>query len=214
MIKSNNIIINKTARYFTLGHLTRKTKTVWLVFHGYGQLAKEFLYEFKVLKNPSTYIVAPEALNKFYLRGFTGKIGSTWMTKEDRANEIDSYTHMIEQIFQIIKEDINLQNVKINILGFSQGSHTAVRWLNKYHHKINNLFLWGTSIPHDCDYKNKYWLNIQPKIIVGNNDRFLTKIIIEKEEKYLESQNIIYTIYNFNGKHEIDSKMLLKLSNE
>ncbi|MEE9430582.1 MAG: hypothetical protein V3V16_06045 [Melioribacteraceae bacterium] len=216
MINSKNITVKKSARYFTLGNLSEKTKTVWFVFHGYGQLANEFIDEFKTLENDSTFIVAPEALNKFYLRGFTGKIGATWMTKEDRENEIHDYVQMINEIFTTIEQEVDFKNIKINILGFSQGSHTVVRWLDKYHNKINNLLLWGTSFPRDCEYKknSNYWKNIKTKIMIGTEDRFISKEMFEKEKVYLQTQNLNFKIYNFSGGHIIDKKLLSQISNE
>ena len=35
--------------------------------------------------------MAPEGLSRFYLEGFSGKVGATWMTREDRLNDIDNY---------------------------------------------------------------------------------------------------------------------------
>ncbi len=212
MLKSGNIIVNKRARYYTLGSFTNKTKTVWFIFHGYGQLAKDFIKNFSVLKNNRTFIVAPEALNKFYLHGFSGKIGATWLTKENRENEIIDYTNFIESIFKKELNNIDLNKIKINVLGFSQGAHTCVRWLDRFNHKIHNLFLWGASFPHDCNYNSNYWASINAQIIFGKDDRFLNKEIIKKEKKYLESQNINFGFLNFEGKHEISNEVLLKLN--
>ncbi|MCP5063663.1 MAG: phospholipase [Ignavibacteriae bacterium] len=212
MIQEKYIVTSKTARYFTLGELTEKTKTVWIVFHGYGQLAKDFLNKFTILENDSTLVIAPEALNKFYLRGFTGKIGATWMTKEDRENEIIDYVKMINEIYKSIKQDFNLKDIKITVLGFSQGTQTAVRWLDKYRHKVNNLFLWGGSFPHDCNYDNDYWSNIKSHIVIGNKDKFISKEMLKKEIMYFKSQNISCEIFNFDGGHELDSKILIMLS--
>lgn len=212
MIHIKNIIVNKTARYFTLGELTKRTKTVWFVFHGYGQLAKDFLTDFTILENDSTLVIAPEALNKFYLRGFTGKIGAAWMTKEDRENEINDYVQMTNQIFESIKESIQLDKIEVKVLGFSQGSHAAIRWLDKYRHKVNNLILWGGSFPRDCDYKTDYWSNIKSQIVIGNKDKFISEEMLEKEKVYLRAQNINYNIFNFDGGHELDNKTLIMIS--
>jgi len=213
MIHEKNLIVNKTARYYTLSELTEKTKTVWIVFHGYGQLAKDFLAEFNILENDSNFVIAPEALNKFYLRGFTGKIGAAWMTKDDRENEINDYVQMTNKIFESVKESVQLDKLKTNVLGFSQGSQTAVRWLDKYRHKINKLILWGGSFPRDCDYKNDYWSSIKSQIVIGNSDKFISDEMLEKEKLYLKSQNIQHSIINFDGGHELDNKTLIKISN-
>jgi predicted esterase len=212
MPTSHSVIINKTARYFTLGTLSDKIETVWFVLHGYGQLAKDFIDEFSILENNTTYIIAPEAINKFYLRGFTGKIGATWLTKEDRENEIKDYNNFLENVFiKELDKDYN-KKFKINILGFSQGAHTTVRWLNKYKHKIDNLILWGGSFPKDRNLNETYWSSFQVKIIIGDNDRFLNKEVIEEEKKYLKSHNINYTFFNFKGKHKINKDVLHTLS--
>jgi len=101
--------------------------------------------------------------------------------------------------------------LKINILGFSQGAHTTVRWLNKYKHKIDNLILWGGSFPNDCNLNETYWSSFQVKIIIGDNDRFLNKEVIEKK-MYLKSQNIICSFLNFKGRCKINQNVLFKLS--
>ncbi|MES2619454.1 MAG: phospholipase, partial [Bacteroidota bacterium] len=90
-MKENHIIINKTARFFTLGELNAKTKHVWIVLHGFGYDVKKFLSQFEPLLREEIFIIAPEALNRFYLKATAGLVGATWMTKEDRLNEIKDY---------------------------------------------------------------------------------------------------------------------------
>jgi len=212
MPTSHSLIVNKTARYYTLGEFSKSTKSVWFVIHGYEQLAGSFIKEFSVLENETTYIIAPEAFNKFYLKGFTGKIGATWLTKEDREDEINDYSQFINEVYK--KELKNTENVKVNILGFSQGGHTCVRWMDKYKPKINNLFLWGSSFPHDCNLNDNYWANLQAKIIIGNNDRFINEELIKNEESYLKSQNVNFSFLKFEGNHEIVKDILIKLSQD
>ena len=49
-MQKHQIIVPKTAKYFTLGELNENTETVWFVIHGYGQLAEYFIKKFKVLE--------------------------------------------------------------------------------------------------------------------------------------------------------------------
>ena len=73
------------ARYFTAGTLGTKTRQVWIIFHGYGQLAPYFLKKFEPLATENIYIIAPEGLSRFYLSELTeqgridNKVGATWM---------------------------------------------------------------------------------------------------------------------------------------
>ena len=152
MPSENFIKIDKTARYSLIGEPNNKIKSILFVLHGYGQLAKDFIQFFKIIQNEKLLIVAPEAMNKFYLKGFTGKVGSTWMTKEDRNNEVKDYVNMLNKIYQSVISKIGNQNVKLNILGFSQGSHTTVRWINISKVKVSNIIMWSGSLPVDVNY--------------------------------------------------------------
>lgn len=215
MITENFINTRKSARYYILGDSSNKINTVWFVFHGYGQLAKDFIKIFEVIKNKNTIVIAPEASNKFYLRGFNGKIGATWMTKEDRENEIEDYVTMINNIYREISKQIDLKNTKINVLGFSQGTHTAVRWLHKTKTKIKNLLLWSGTFPHDCNYKETfdYWSHINSIIILGTKDRLIGKNMINEEKKYLSNQKIKINFLTYENEHAIDTKRLVSITN-
>ena len=67
--------------------------------------------------------MAPEGLSRFYLDAGAGKVGASWMTKEDRAHEIEDYLSYLEQVRAAI-----IPPVPLTILGFSQGVATAARW--------------------------------------------------------------------------------------
>jgi hypothetical protein len=67
------------------------------VLHGYAQLAERFLRWFRPVDDGQTWIVAPEALSRFYLettlKGSHGPaIGATWLTRE--AREADLADHV------------------------------------------------------------------------------------------------------------------------
>jgi hypothetical protein len=59
-----------------------------LVTHGYGQLAKTFIRRFEPIMDAQTLVVAPEGLSRFYWGGFDGPVVASWMTREDRLDEI------------------------------------------------------------------------------------------------------------------------------
>lgn len=216
MIKENHINFEKSGRYYTIGKSSKSIKNVWFVFHGYGQLANEFIKEFEILKSEDSLIVAPEASNKFYIHGFTGKIGASWMTKEDREHEIIDYLKMIKTVYAKIISSLDSSNIKINVLGFSQGTHTVVRWLCSTKSKVDNLILWAGSVPRDCDFSkvNEYWSHIKTIIVLGERDRFITKENITKELEYINQQNLSVDLEMFNGKHEIDKNQLIKLKSK
>ncbi|NJD22803.1 MAG: alpha/beta hydrolase [Melioribacter sp.] len=212
-LTAKNILIQKTARYFLIGKPSEKIKSALIVLHGYGQLAEDFIKYFEPIKNETTLIIAPEALNRFYIKGFSGKVGSTWMTKEDRENEIKDYVNYLDAVYDDVIKFGLLSKTKITVLGFSQGTVTACRWLSKGKSKVNRLILWGGGIPPDVDLEtsNELFNSLQLTIVVGDKDEFILPEQIEKEELRLRKNNIKYSLLLFEGKHIIKKEILLKL---
>ncbi len=207
------ITIQKTARYFTIGKLDNKTKSIWIIIHGYGQLANYFLRKFDVLDDGSTFIAAPEAVSKFYLTGFSGRVGATWMTKEARELEILDNFEYLKLFFNKLTSGINLENIQVNILGFSQGTQTASRWILNSNIRINNLILWGGSLPSDSDYKiyEKRLSSFKLHLVIGENDEFISSENVKNEVDKLKKNNVKFTFHSYKGKHDIDKMMLKQL---
>lgn len=210
------IEIRKTARYFTLGNLTPATKSIWFVCHGYGQLANYFLKKFDVLEDEQTLVVAPEALNRFYLQGFTGRIGATWMTKEERLNEINDYVSYLDQLYSIIISDRDLSTITINILGFSQGVATVCRWIAGKYVKVNNLILWAGQLPRDMnvDLTKEILSQTKTYVIYGKQDEFLTGVNHNEYIKNFSVAGFSSQVISFEGKHEIHRDTLIKLNDQ
>ena len=211
---SKNITINKTARYFILGTPSEKIKTVWFVCHGYGQLAEYFIKKFEVLDNGENYVIAPEGLHRFYLKGFNGRIGASWMTKEARLDEINDYVNFLHQVYEKEIKPFDTTKIKVNLLGFSQGAPTVIRWFISKKIEIENMILWAHTLPKDKEIisANELLNSINLWLVVGNNDEFINDKRKSEEIGFLEKSNIRFNFLEFNGKHEIDTQTLLKLS--
>lgn len=206
MSSKQHIVVNKTATYYTLGKV-ESAKTIWFVLHGYGMLAQYFIKKFEPIIDDTTCVVAPEGLSKFYTTGFYGRVGATWMTKEDREVEIEDYINYLNQLYNFICSKITNQNLKINLLGFSQGGATVSRWVADNKVKFNNLILWASVFPDDMDFK---LINSKNTFLLyGKNDEFATKKKIE-QQKALLSDKASFSIIEFDGKHDIPSDVLLE----
>ena len=147
-MESHHLVVNKTARVYTLGQLTEKTENVWFALHGYAMLAQYFIKKFDELDLEKNFIVAPEGLSKFYQNGLQGRIGASWMTAEDREYEIQDYIEYLEKVYQQFIAD-QLGNKKLIILGFSQGVSTLFRWANHHSHPYHKIIAWAATIPKD-----------------------------------------------------------------
>jgi hypothetical protein len=65
------------ANYSISHEPTFEEKEIWLVLHGYGQLAEFFIRKFQVFDSPARLFVAPEGTNYTYLEGLAGELEPT-----------------------------------------------------------------------------------------------------------------------------------------
>ncbi|MEI6312193.1 MAG: hypothetical protein WCP57_08045 [Bacteroidota bacterium] len=121
-MEQHKISVEKTARVFTLGN--PDASEVWILLHGYGMQASQMITYIEELPNENLFFIAPEGLSRFYWKGFEGNVVASWMTKEDRQDEINDYIKYLNQLIDIYQ----LNTKKINVLGFSQGVATMSRW--------------------------------------------------------------------------------------
>ena len=208
-----NIVTPKTGRYYLLGKPDYGTENIWFALHGYGFLAADFAAEFSAAVKEKTIVIVPEALNKFYLKGFHGKVGASWMTKEDRENEIKDYLCFLNNVYGREVSRIFKPDLKISILGFSQGTAAAVRWTMQNKFKVDKLILWGGGLPRDIDYKKASITFASTKLIIvaGENDEFFTEDKLSEETVFLDEHKIRYTLKRYPGKHEPDKELLAEL---
>ncbi|MGB1207118.1 MAG: alpha/beta hydrolase [Chitinophagales bacterium] len=204
MIAENHIEVTRTARYYTYGNLSETTKQVWFVCHGYGQPAASMIKHFKVLNPDKHYVVAPEALSRFYWNGFNGEIVASWMTSEDRENEIRDYVHYLNDLYEQIMSQIN-QPIHINVLGFSQGATTVSRWVGAGKVAVNRLVLWAGLIAEDLNLKTALPIFQKADIffVYGTKDPYIKGEYLEKAETMMQEYKLKYQTLTFEGKHEI-----------
>ena len=216
MTQQKNIIIPKTARYFTLGEATDQIENIWFVCHGYAQLANYFIKNFEPINDKKNSIVAPEGLHRFYWQGFSGKVVASWMTKEDREEDIKDYINYLDAVYSEVLSQFENKKVKINVLGFSQGAATVCRWIENKKPTIDNLILWAGAFPNDMNFKmnSAYFNGIKIVVVIGDTDEFINEQEVQAHENLLKTNKIKFQLIRFKGKHEIHQETLLKLANE
>lgn len=207
MITANYITVSKTARYFTSGHLNEHTSEIWIVIHGYAQLAERFIQEFSPLFSNNRFFIAPEGLNRFYAKGFGGKPAATWMTSEDRENEILDYTNYLETLIEhFVPSDYN---GKLILLGFSQGVATASRWLQISKKRFDLFLICSGDIAYELQSPVSKKLIQTPAIyITGNNDSFIDHNKLTEVQLLMNA--IEAQIITFDGGHQIDIASIQK----
>lgn len=210
-MKENHLLTQKTARYYTLGELNTHTRHVWFVLHGFGQLAGKFIKEFEPLLAPGVFIIAPEALNHFYLKGPGGEVGATWMTKEDRLNEIKDYVNYLDDVYELFDLE-QYPETKITALGFSQGSSTVSRWVNATQHRIDTLICYAGEVGAEVFPINEHspLRRTENHYMYGTRDEFFPLELIREAAKGKYSE-MNFTIHEFEGGHQIKPELLKPL---
>lgn len=202
-VESQNIEIKKKARFYTNEPDLSKVECIWFLLHGYGQLAGSFISKFTLLDNGKNLLVSPEALSRFYLDNGFGKMGASWMTREERENEIGDYVDYLTGLYHLMKEKINNPIAKLNVFAFSQGTSTACRWLQRSGIKAENLILWGSFFPPDFDLEKSDNSFDKLMLVTGSEDQFFPPSALEEGKKLLDKLSIKYEAHIYNGPHEM-----------
>lgn len=205
----NHIEVSRTARYATLGELNSNTKDIWILLHGHRRLARNFILDFKELAEAGSCLIAPEGLMRLYLKGDYGDIGASWMTKEDRENDIKDYVNYLDKLFfEVIKPSAEKYNLKINALGFSQGVATLSRWLTLGKAKVDKAVFWCGSLGTDIDHTNSSLKNTEVHLVFADNDEYFKMDFYKTQEEFLTKNNINFKTHIFKGKHEVNAELL------
>ncbi|MEM8527754.1 MAG: phospholipase [Bacteroidota bacterium] len=209
MIQQNSLKVTRTAHYYTIGTITPKTKHFVIACHGYGQLAKHFIRKFDVVANEETFIIAPEGLSRFYWKGVTGEVAASWMTKEDRLDEIADYSNYLQQIYDNYAAQLS-DNATINLFGFSQGCATQCRWIMHNQPYFHNLILWAGFFPEDLNYlpRQDYFSDKKLYFAYGDQDCFLTPPRLKMHEELIKQNQLEVQVFPFLGKHEVNRERL------
>lgn len=207
------ISIHRTARYALSAIPDAGTAEVWFACHGYGQLAGRFLEYLLPVAGPDRVLVAPEGLSRFYLDGGTGRVGASWMTREDRAAEIHDYVAFLDAVRGEVLRGLPLIP-RTTILGFSQGTATAFRWAVQGSEPPDRLILWGGGVPGDHQPEPTRTALGRTKIslVTGTRDEYTSPSVMERDADLLRSLGLSVDVRVFDGGHAIHRVTLSELA--
>lgn len=213
----HHFTVARTARYEQLSEPSAATRQLWLVAHGYGQLAEYFIRHFKSVHaaDPKdTVIVAPEALSRFYLSGNGGRVGASWMTTADRLAEIaDQAAYLNALLAQLLAACP--PDVRVTVLGFSQGTATVSRWLagRSDGWRPHQLILWAGDFPADIEANAaRRLLQGLPVVLVsGEQDGYVGPEKLRAQAETLRLHGAQVTTESFEGNHTLYPPLLRRL---
>ncbi len=202
----------RTARLATWGNASPTTRYVWLVAHGYGELAAYFIRPFTCLDADTHFVVAPEGLSRYYLQGVDGRVGASWMTREARQLEIADQHAYLDRVWQWISGQVP-PAVQLITLGFSQGVPTILRWLDQRDLPVKHIVCWAGSPPEDANLTAPYIHKASQWVVWGDDDAFITADQQERIRNFYTERGWQPQEILFRGGHQIPQTVLGDLGN-
>jgi predicted esterase len=205
-VQEHRIQTTRRARYYTIGGEGASVEEAWIVLHGHGQLASVFINYFKSIETPERLIVAPEALNHYYVepgtsgRSKDAKVGATWMTRLDRENDIADYVDFLDAVW----DETAARAARVVALGFSQGVATASRWIALGTSRVDRLVAWAGQLPPDVHSSAFTKLSGGVTFVTGTTDEYAAWISDGDHKARLEAVGITPEVVTFEGGHRMD----------
>jgi len=218
-MQAHHLTVPRTARYYTLGDAGAHVSEVWMVCHGYGQLAQPFLASFERVASPTRLIVAPEALSRFYLdrsalpNDQPPRVGATWMTREDRDHEIADQVAYLDALHDLVRPAAPAA-VRLRVLGFSQGVATVARWLALGRARADELILWAGAFPPDVELTG-FARRLGPASVVlvaGARDELASWTTADSQLQRFTDAGVSARLVAFEGGHRLDDATLDQLA--
>lgn len=200
--REHRLAVTRSARCFTQGG--EAASEAWMMLHGYGQLASRFLRAFAPLATPGRLLVAPEGLSRFYLEAGAGKVGASWMTREDRAREIEDYLAYLDQVRARL-----IPPVPLTVLGFSQGVATASRWAVAATPAPVRLICWGGLLPEEIPAASLIPMRLT--YVVGAKEEWAPVPAVEAQAASFRAAGVTVEVVEFEGGHEIRREVVAQL---
>ena len=221
--RTHEMEVTKSARVFVWGPEPAGNDRVLVALHGYGQHPGFFMRRLEPLVEAGWSVVAPEGLHRFYVQGTSGKVGASWMTSEDRGNDIRDYLRYLDQMRRelLSPKTGTMEAGKIwaaqrrVLLGFSQGVPTAARWAATDVTGWDQLIFWSGIFPPDIDpffpTAPSSWNHLPIDLVLGDQDPFFQNDHFLPAETWFAGRNIPYERHSFSGGHHLDAPLLSRL---
>ncbi len=206
----HHLDISIKASFYTLNELTDFTERIWLVFHGYGQLAEFFIKKFEKLDPKKNFIIAPQGLSKYYLEGVYGRVGASWMTKEDRLTEIANQHSYIDQVVN----QYSMEAKQLVYFGFSQGTATMGRYAAHAKVPFQKMIIWAGTFPPDTNPLDWKYLTGNEEIVyyTSREDPYFKEDFIPQQNNVIrEALGVEPTLHWYDGGHRVQPKIVATL---
>ena len=211
----HQVNFNISAPYYTLNELTDQTTDVWIVCHGFGQLAEHFIRRFDILDPDRNFVIAPQGLSKFYMDNYQ-KVGASWMTKLNKEIEIENQRNYFDAVISDALQGKNLSQFNVHLMGFSQGVSVVCRMAAYAKIDFEQLIVWAGGFPLELRQEDFTHLSESSKVrvVIGQQDE-----LVQMDERFdaavKHSEEVLnrpVEILKFEGGHEVKREVLRSLT--
>lgn len=224
---THKITVARTARYATTGATPANAARLWVVFHGYGTRAADFIAPFADATPADTLVIAPEGLSRFYAEmprpdgGHLARVGASWLTRDDRDDELRDAMAMLHSV--VAREHAGIIAARgappqLGVLGFSQGVAMSMRFAADIASnpslgsatRLHTHVLWAGGLAHDVSDAaiGSAWSGTTVRVVVGERDQFATDTFRDTVRARLQSIGVSATEHAFAGGHRLDTPLL------
>lgn len=208
-IEKRFIPVRRNARVYSCGLPASETGQLLVVLHGYGQLAEYFIQHFTSLAEERRMtVVAPEGLSRFYLDENYQRVGASWMTREDRLTDIEEQFEFLQSMLEEYAPNSVRRQLRIYVLGFSQGTATAWRWAARTDVRLNGLALWAGMIPSEPSALQTRHPDLKIASVFGLADPYINEARVLEYGSIIEAQGLKDQVFTFDGGHVMDQAVL------
>ena len=158
--------------YARLNIRTDRTRTVWMAFHGIGQLARYFVRQFSHLDPDTNYILAPQAPSLYYLSDAYTRVGACWLTRERTQEETENLLGYLDALAKT--EGIGNES-DLRLVGYSQGVSVLCRWVARRRIPCKRIILYAGRVPEELRPEDFSHLSPQTRVdlLLGSEDPYL-----------------------------------------
>ena len=160
-------------------------------------------------------------MNRFYLVGINKPaserpVGATWMTREDRASEIADYVEYLDALREEVADEYIAKGAALNIIGFSQGTATATRWITHGRVRPNRVVFWGGVMPPETDLASGHdaLRGARVTLVAGTRDQYIDDATLAAEQTRLDAAAIAHDVIRFEGGHAINRRVFAQLRDD
>jgi predicted esterase len=212
VIESCAIEVPRTARYHLWTEGAEAAREAWVLLHGYGQLALPFLESARALARPGRLLIAPEGLSRFYLKRWSGPVGASWMTREEREHEIRDAVRYLDLVWERASARAE-RGARLRVLGFSQGAPAAARWAVLGSSAPAEVVAWGAGLPPDLDLEARAERARAPRwtFVWGERDESWDRAAHGEGLARLAALGAAARTLTFAGGHELEEATLAAL---